>query len=61
MYISLRESRANGFKKWSDSQQQKYSNQGRSYAGNAVVLPGPNLDAAVPTAPSRPPIVGGKL
>jgi len=44
MYISLRESRANGFKKWSDSQQQKYRNQGGSNEDGAVVTPGRDLE-----------------
>ena len=61
MYISLRESRANGFKKWSDSQQQKYSNQGASNADDAVIALGPDLDPAALPAPRRPPIAANNL
>ncbi len=61
MYISLRASRANGFKKWSDSQQQKYRNQGGSNEDSAVVTPGPDLDAVALTASHRPPIAEGKF
>lgn len=55
MYISLRESRANGFKRWSDSQQQKYTNQCDSNADDGIVMPGPDLALAGLTALSRPP------
>jgi hypothetical protein len=61
MYISLKESNASGFKKWSDSQLQKYRNQSVSNADDAVVMAGPNLDSAALTVPGRPPIAEGKL
>jgi hypothetical protein len=61
MYISLRESRANGFKKWSDSQQQKYSNQGGSNADDAAVTLAPDLGPAALTAPRPPTLTEGSL
>ena len=61
MYISLNESNASGFKKWSDAQQQKYGDRRASNADDAVIMPGPNLDSAALTVPSPPPLAEGKL
>jgi len=50
MFIS-RESCANGFKRWSDSQQQKYRERTED---NGVVMPGPDLGRSRLTAPGGP-------
>jgi hypothetical protein len=43
MYISLSESCANGFRRWSDSQQLKYSKPCNSNEDKRLVMRGPNL------------------
>ena len=47
MFISLRESSLKGFKRWSDSQQPKYSDRSGTNEDNAVVavVPGPDISA----------------
>jgi hypothetical protein len=40
MYISLRESRKNGFKQWSDSHRPKYGRVRDAEAGRGIVVPG---------------------
>jgi hypothetical protein len=51
MYISLRVSRENGFKQWSDSLR-KYSRGSDAEEGDRIVISDPPLTASVMTAPS---------
>jgi hypothetical protein len=55
MYISLRESRKNGFKQWSDSHRPKYGRVWDAGEGRGVVVTGFALTdpgTAVPAHPS---------
>jgi hypothetical protein len=54
MYISLRESGATGFKKWSASHQPKAVDDDGAAAGNSAVNPGPSFDASRLTPPALP-------
>jgi hypothetical protein len=46
MYISLRESAATGFKKWSAFHQPKTVGDNGADAGNSAVSPDPSVDAS---------------
>jgi hypothetical protein len=55
MYISLRESGASGFKKWSVSRQPKPMGDNGGDAGvGGVTIPGPSFDASLVTPPALP-------
>jgi hypothetical protein len=55
MYISLRESGATGFKKWSVSHQPKAVGDNGADAGTSAIIPGPSFDASRVT-PLAPPL-----
>ncbi len=46
MHISLRQSSATGFNRWSTSHKPKGNEQGNGDAGNAVIALTPDFDAA---------------
>ena len=46
MFISLRESRTNGFKRWSDLQQQKYAGKRATNVNSAIVFPELDFDVS---------------
>jgi hypothetical protein len=50
MFISLRESCANGFKRWSDLQQKKYGDERAANVNSRIGFPKPDFDAADMTA-----------
>ena len=62
MYISLRDSCTNGFKKWSDAHQPEIKNDVRAGEDEGVVAADPDLDNRVRTSheqPHRPWLVPG--
>jgi hypothetical protein len=54
MYISLRESGATGFKKWSASHQPKMVGDNGADAGNSAVSPDPSVDPSRVAPPALP-------
>ena len=61
MYISLEDSRAKGFMKWSDAHPER-SGEARTVAGEGALVAGPDLAQAVMTPaeqPHRPWLVPG--
>jgi hypothetical protein len=54
MYISLADSRAKGFKKWSDAHQPERLGDARAGAGEGGVIAAPDLAQGV-TKPAEPP------
>ena len=54
MYISLRDSCAKGFKKWSDAHQPEIENDIRAGEGDGVGAADPDLENKVMTSPERP-------
>lgn len=52
MYISLKEGRANGFKRWSDLQQQKYGEAPGFADDRAVIGRSNSLGRSTPERPS---------
>jgi hypothetical protein len=62
MYISLADSRAKGFKKWSDAHQAERLGDARAGAGEGGVIAAPDLAQGVTTPaeqPHRPWLVPG--
>jgi hypothetical protein len=54
MYISLRESRKNGFKQWSDSRQPTHGRVWDAGEGHGIVVPGSAVTNPGMTVPARP-------
>ena len=54
MFISLRESSANGFKRWSDLQQQKYGDDRATNVNKRFVFPSTDFDVSGTAALARP-------
>jgi hypothetical protein len=54
MYISLEDSRANGFKKWADAHQPERLGDARTGAGEGGVIAAPDLDQGVTTPAEQP-------
>lgn len=50
MFISLRESFTNGFKRWSDLQQQKYAVERAANVNNVIAFATPDFDVSGITA-----------
>ncbi len=62
MYISLEDSRANGFRKWADAHQPERLGDARIGAGEGGVIAAPDLAQGVTTPaeqPHRPWLVPG--
>ena len=54
MFISLKESRANGFNKWSALHQPKSSGRRDANEENGVVMQGPDFGPVEPSSPEPP-------
>jgi len=60
MYISLRESRKNGFKQWSDSHGSKYGRGCDAEEGPGIAAPGSAFASPGMTVPSHPSLLAAE-
>ena len=54
MYISLKDSCANGFKKWADTHQPEIKHDLRASGGNGLAAASSDQDSLVVTSPEQP-------